>query len=38
MKNSKRYTEYASRVPQRLEKYGGGWLVRGGEAEVLEGS
>ena len=38
IKDPERYPEYASRVPQTLEKYGGRYLVRGGEAEVLEGS
>jgi uncharacterized protein (DUF1330 family) len=32
-----RYPEYASRVPQTVERYGGRYLARGGKVEVLEG-
>jgi uncharacterized protein (DUF1330 family) len=32
------YREYTAQVPGTLEKYGGRFLVRGGEPQVLEGS
>ena len=32
-----RYPEYASRVPQTVERHGGRYLARGGKVEVLEG-
>jgi uncharacterized protein (DUF1330 family) len=32
-----RYPEYASGVPQTIERYGGRYLARGGDVEVLEG-
>ncbi len=32
-----RYPEYARRVPQTIERYGGRYLTRGGNVEVLEG-
>ena len=32
-----RYPEYASRVPQTIERHGGRYLARGGKVEVLEG-
>ncbi|HET9576834.1 MAG TPA: DUF1330 domain-containing protein [Usitatibacter sp.] len=31
------YKEYTSHVPDTIAKYGGRFLVRGGNAEVLEG-
>lgn len=31
------YKEYVSRVPKIIEKHGGKYLVRGGEAQVKEG-
>ncbi len=31
------FTEYAQRMPALVEKYGGTYLVRGGEVESLEG-
>lgn len=32
-----RFKEYAAQVPATVEKFGGRYLVRGGEYEVLEG-
>jgi len=32
------YEEYRRRVPATVEKYGGRYLVRGGQAEAVEGS
>jgi len=32
-----RYREYAALVPDTVKQYGGEFLVRGGEYEVLEG-
>jgi uncharacterized protein (DUF1330 family) len=32
-----RFPEYASAVPQTIERYGGRYLARGGDVEVLEG-
>ena len=32
------YSEYTAQVPGTLEKYGGRFVVRGGELQVLEGS
>src|SRR5438105_12876241 len=32
------YEEYRRHVPETLERYGGRFLVRGGEIEQLEGS
>ena len=31
------FTEYRNRVPDFITKYGGEYLVRGGEFEVIEG-
>jgi uncharacterized protein (DUF1330 family) len=31
------YTEYTAKVPALIAQYGGEYLVRGGEFEVLEG-
>jgi len=31
------YEEYKAQVPAATEKYGGEYLVRGGEMEILEG-
>ena len=31
------YTEYTAKVPALIARYGGEYLVRGGEFEVLEG-
>ena len=31
------FTEYRNRVPEFIAKYGGEYLVRGGEFEVIEG-
>lgn len=33
-----RYAEYVKTVPPTIAKYGGRFLVRGGTAELLEGS
>ena len=33
-----KYRDYAATVPATISKYGGEYLVRGGEFEVLEGS
>jgi uncharacterized protein (DUF1330 family) len=33
-----RYREYVEHVPALIEKHGGVYRVRGGEAEVLEGT
>ncbi|MFI1167612.1 DUF1330 domain-containing protein [Streptomyces sp. NPDC020801] len=35
--DEERMAEYRAKVLQTLELYGGGFLVRGGEFEVLEG-
>jgi uncharacterized protein (DUF1330 family) len=32
------YSEYTAQVPGTLEKYGGRFIVRGGEPQVMEGS
>ena len=32
------FAEYAERVPETIERYGGTYRVRGGRIEVLEGS
>ena len=32
-----KFTEYASRTPEALKKYGGAFLVRAGESEIVEG-
>ncbi|MDQ4082799.1 MAG: DUF1330 domain-containing protein [Actinomycetota bacterium] len=32
-----RYTEYRGKVPATIARYGGKYLARGGEVEVLEG-
>ena len=32
------YAEYRAQVPASIEDYGGRFLVRGGESEILEGS
>ena len=32
-----RFKEYAAKVPATVEKFGGRYLVRGGEYEVMEG-
>ena len=32
-----RFKEYAAQVPATLEQYGGRYVIRGGEYEVLEG-
>jgi uncharacterized protein (DUF1330 family) len=34
----RKYRDYAAAVPETIAKYGGEYLVRGGEFEVLEGS
>jgi len=38
VKNPDAYQEYRKQVLATIEKYGGRFLVRGGEHEVLEGS
>jgi len=35
--NSDTYKEYTSRTPPIVEKYGGKFLVRGGEVDTIEG-
>ena len=37
IKDPEKYEEYRLKVPATLEKYGGRYLVRGGEARPLEG-
>ncbi len=37
IKDPEKYEEYRLKVPATLEKYGGRYLVRGGEARLLEG-
>lgn len=32
------YREYTARVPATLERHGGGFIVRGGAAETIEGA
>ncbi len=36
--NQEAYEEYRRQVPATLEKYGGRFIVRGGQYETLEGS
>jgi uncharacterized protein (DUF1330 family) len=36
--NAERYPEYTAQVPATIAKYGGRFIARGGNAEVLEGS
>ncbi len=38
VKNTEAYEKYKQKVPQTIAKYGGRYLVRGGEGEILEGS
>ena len=38
VKDPRRYADYRAMVPASLEVYGGRFLVRGGEAQTLEGS
>jgi uncharacterized protein (DUF1330 family) len=38
VKNPEAYQEYRKQVLATIEKYGGRFLVRGGEHEVLEGA
>jgi len=33
-----RYTEYRGKAPATIARYGGKYLARGGEVEVLEGT
>jgi len=35
--DAERFKEYAAKVPATVEKFGGRYLVRGGEYQVLEG-
>src|SRR3546814_12707403 len=37
VKDEDGYEEYRRQVPATIEKYGGRFIVRGGESEVLEG-
>ena len=37
VKDQDGYEEYRRQVPATIEKYGGRFIVRGGESEVLEG-
>jgi uncharacterized protein (DUF1330 family) len=37
VKDKKKYGEYIRIVPETIEKFGGRYLVRGGETEVVEG-
>ncbi len=37
IQDSAGYTEYTTKVPALIAQYGGEYLVRGGEFEVLEG-
>ena len=37
VKNSENYKEYVEKVPEIVKKYGGEYLVRGGEYSVVEG-
>ena len=38
VKDPERYARYREMVPPTLEQYGGRFLVRGGDAQTLEGS
>ncbi|MGI2903865.1 DUF1330 domain-containing protein [Tolypothrix sp. VBCCA 56010] len=38
VKNAEVYEEYKHKVPDTIAKYGGRYLVRGGEGEVVEGN
>ena len=35
--NSENYKEYVEKVPEVIKKYGGEYLARGGENQVVEG-
>ena len=35
--NSENYKEYVEKVPEVIKKYGGEYLARGGEHQVVEG-
>ena len=35
--NSENYKEYVEKVPEVIKKYGGDYLARGGEHQVVEG-
>ena len=37
VKDPEKYEEYKAQVPPSLEAYGGRFLVRGGQAETIEG-
>ncbi|MBE9105750.1 DUF1330 domain-containing protein [Nostoc cf. edaphicum LEGE 07299] len=38
VKNAEAFEEYKRQVPHTIAKYGGRYLVRGGEGEVVEGN
>ena len=38
VRDGDKFAEYRERVPSIIEAYGGRYLVRGGDLEVLEGS
>ena len=38
VKNAEQYAEYIRRVPETIAKYGGRYLCRSNEADVIEGS
>ncbi|MCA1669042.1 MAG: DUF1330 domain-containing protein [Thermomicrobia bacterium] len=37
VRDAERYADYRTMVPASVEKYGGKFIARGGNAEVLEG-
>lgn len=37
VKDPERYADYRTMVPASLEKYGGKFIARGGQTEVMEG-
>jgi len=36
--DAEKFSEYASRTPEAIKKYGGQFIVRAGRSEIVEGS